>query len=339
MHILLCGRFTYNGPSLYEKNVTKRLGYFIFCTYIFLIAVCRYNVGYDYAGYYNYLVAVNSWADTNFELIPRYIMKISRYFHAPWLFFLTINGLILILVLSSIEKESTNIYESITLFITLFFTDSLCIVRQWLAMAFLLYGFKFIKQKRFFPYLVTVIIATMCHTSAIISIFIFFIYNYIPVTINIIVSLFGLLFGELLLKLVFSYIPFLSGYYSYFESKVISGGTKAILIWYLIYFFSIFVYLKTRRGNNKKIEPLISIICYSVVFPRILGPTMGSRMSDYFNIYYIFLLPMLFDKLKPIELRKFYMIPFYLYYLLFFYIDSCNSKGYTNYIFYFLKDF
>lgn len=313
---------------------THLLGYYLFFIYLILLTICRYNVGYDYHTYYGYLIKENPWAEKYFEPIPRLLLIFCRKHNTPFLFFFSINVTIICLVFHSIFENSKNKFESILIFITLFYLDSLSIIRQWLAIAIILYGFKFIKNKLFFKYLICVITATLCHSSAIVSILIYFIYNYIPVKLNLAFSILCLFFGKYIITVIF-FVSFLAPYQNYFTNLFINGGTKLIYIWYIFFVFVLLIFMRSK--DRKNLEKYISIICYGLVFPALLGPSMGLRVSVYFNVFYIFLFPLVFNKINFNGLRYFATLPFELYYLLFLYIDSCNDRGYTKYIFYFLR--
>lgn len=332
--VLCCGRYRVS-QNLYENALSKKFGEYIFVAFLFIVTLSRYNVGHDYHTYYEYLTGNSIWAEQFFEPIPRYVLILAKLLSSPFLFFAIMNSLILIFVLKAIHEESDNEFESLCIFLTLFYLETLSTVRQWLGVAFVFYGFRYIRQRKFFHYLVMVILATMCHYSAILSISIYFIYNYINAKISIILCIGSMIFGNRILSILLSF-PFLSSYSHYFEVLFIQGGTKSILIWYMMFVFSLLIYLKVK--NRKDIEKLFSVVCYSIIFPILLGPSIGRRLSDYFTVYYIYLLPLCFNKIKAYGLRRFFMLPFYMYHTMFLIVDSRNDRGFADWTWYFLKD-
>lgn len=334
LFIILCGRYSIS-QNRYFSEVQKKFGYYLFISFLFFITVLRFNVGYDYHTYYVYLIAKESWGEKFFEPIPRFVLILARRLNIPLLFFIFINSLILILFIKGIQEESNNFFESFGLFLSLFYLTSLSTIRQWLAISIIFYGFKYVKQRKLFKYIVCVILATLCHYSAIVSISIYFIYNFINPKFSLVLCLLLFLCGGKIVAILLN-LPFLSSYSHYFKNIYVHGGSKSVFIYYVLFLFSLIVYIKSK--NKKKIEKLFSLVCYGLVFPKLLGPTMGSRISVYFDVFYIYLLPLNFDKIKDFGLRKFFMYIFFLYYVLYLVIDSLHDKGYTNYIFYFFKD-
>lgn len=63
-------------------------------------------------------------------------------------------------------------------FYFMFYNASLNMMRQWIAMAFLFYGFSYLIDKNYIKYFLTIAIAFLFHSSALMGILIYFIYNY-----------------------------------------------------------------------------------------------------------------------------------------------------------------
>ena len=331
--VLLCGRYKITNDVYVNK--VSRIAFNTFAIFVLFFVTCfRYNVGYDYHTYYNYVIAEKSWGAEFFEFVPRMILLLARYFNAPLMFFAVINGAILILVIKEIYDESIVPFESLVFFITMFYFGSLSTVRQWLGIAIIFYGFRYVVQRKFIKYLLCVIVATLCHTSAIISIVIYFVYNFFSVPFALFCMCVGFLLGPKVMNILFR-IPVFVVYEHYIDSGFTAGGNKIQYIYYLLFFFSLIIYFLSK--NRAKFGRLISIIAVGIVCSRVFGATMGGRMALYFYVFFILLIPYLFEELKPSYLRKFYLIPFYLYYVLFLYTDSIHNKGYTNYILYFFK--
>lgn len=64
----------------------------------------------------------------------------------------------------------------------LFFNNSLNIVRQWMAMSILLYGFKYIKEQKLTKFIITILFAYLFHSTAIIGLLLYLLYWIIKVS-------------------------------------------------------------------------------------------------------------------------------------------------------------
>jgi hypothetical protein len=84
----------------------------------------------------------------------------------------------LYLFLDDSELDIKGILISIVIIFTFgIFDFALSGVRQTIAMSILLFGFRFIKRKKFIPYLICVLFAALFHTSALIGLILYFIKN------------------------------------------------------------------------------------------------------------------------------------------------------------------
>ncbi|QLL76158.1 EpsG family protein [Limosilactobacillus reuteri] len=64
----------------------------------------------------------------------------------------------------------------------LFFNNSLNMVRQWMAMSILLYGFKYIKEQKLTKFIITILFAYLFHSTAIIGLLLYLLYWIIKVS-------------------------------------------------------------------------------------------------------------------------------------------------------------
>jgi len=76
-----------------------------------------------------------------------------------------------------IKKYSSDYLMSMMIFITLFYFGSMNTLRQFLAMSILVWGFESIINRRFYRYLLIVLLATLIHQVSIIMIIPYFLYN------------------------------------------------------------------------------------------------------------------------------------------------------------------
>lgn len=303
----LSGYYSYK-PSRIQVGLILAFSCILFFTSI------RYNVGWDYANYYD---AVYRHTDNNIvlngEMLTVFLVNISRYIKSPFFYFF-VNALILYVSLYFfIRKYSVNQWLSffIFLFFPLFFLNSLSVVRTFTAIALVLYSYKFLIDKKILFFIVIVLIASMFHKAALIALcFIFF----SAMNISSGVWLLALLISPFLTN-VFTPIltEMLPGYSVYFKETENVEGTRAI------FFFVIFAVAMTffRRKlvyRNRSNLVLYNIYMFSVCIYLLfieLG-SMGHRLSLYGTITSIILIPALLSKVRQIDLQFFLKLLLYM---------------------------
>lgn len=316
----------------------QKMAYLYIETLLIIIAVLRFNVGFDFKNYYNLIVIKYLENEVRrFELIPRVLLNFAYKRNSPVLFFITCGIPIYIFIFKAIKDNSVSRYESFLIYICVFFLESLGTVRQWLAMAILFYSFKYLRTKKKLPYILCCIIAFYCHKSSIIaSIFVYLIYNYGEVKLYYPLCFGTIFFGKKILLLLGNLGVF--GSYIYylrvFDTMKNTGGEKTkfffLLIWFFCYCFH------KRIPNNRYIKKLLRVCAFGLIFPFILGGHLGARLGEYFYIYLILLIPEILEGNYFIrQYRKIFMVLFYLYFIFFLYINHKNSgNSYIPYRFY-----
>lgn len=69
-----------------------------------------------------------------------------------------------------------NVWLGMLVFYTLFYNESLNIIRQWMAMSVLIYGFKYLVEQRWGSYLLCILFATTFHSSGLVGILLLLVY-------------------------------------------------------------------------------------------------------------------------------------------------------------------
>lgn len=330
--ILLCGRLClYNGRRFMPANFT----YFYGLSILYLITCCRYMVGFDYPAYYD--IFLSGGADY-FEPVPKFFYYVALYFENPGILFFLFGFFTLTFVLFGIHENSSNKYESLVIFITVFYLESLNVIRQWLAVALMFYAFKYVVNKNIFKYLLYVCVAFFMHSSAIICLPIYFVFNYIPFCLTVFCSVICLFFSEQILSLIFSFSFLgLAKYSGYLKFFVNAGSQKVVYFFYLLFILSFLIYLFS--GKDRKLANFIKLAAIGLLFPKVIGAQLGIRMALYYNCFYIISLPLFFAKIKLVYIkRNVFLIPFYFYYFLYLIIDYINTKAFSPYKFYFIQE-
>lgn len=194
-------------------------------------------------------------------------------------------------VFCAIKRHSTNPYISILCYFAFgMFSYSLGIFRQMIAISILFCGWKYVAERKIIPYLITVGIAMLFHTSAIIALALYFLYgikweHVLWAVLGIEVAL--LVFGRPVIMFAMKLIPRYAGYIGgRFDQQ---GGSYAMLLLLNIALFAnAFLRKKGRAQDDMTICALIIAVCLQAI-----GYSMEifGRVVPYFSVYLIFAVP------------------------------------------------
>lgn len=150
---------------------------------IFTLLLCvsgfRYNVGADYMSYYsNYNYYKNSEFDllTENEIGIRIIAHISKYLlDIPETMIFLCSFITILFFLKCIKSTSDDIVLSVFLYVFLgMFIGSFNAIRQYLGVAIVFWGIRYVLNKEFIKWCLCIIMAFLCHTSALFVLPIYF---------------------------------------------------------------------------------------------------------------------------------------------------------------------
>lgn len=75
-----------------------------------------------------------------------------------------------------LDMNNISVWMCMLTYYLLFFNNSLNMVRQWMAMSIILFGFKYIKDQKLVKFILTVLCAYLFHSTALLGLFFYFIY-------------------------------------------------------------------------------------------------------------------------------------------------------------------
>lgn len=292
------------------KNKKKAL--FISFVLMTIVAMLRkYTVGVDTSQFFNdftRIISNNSWDFLNF----RY--ELGFFYLCKFLGTMCSDGQVLIIITSIfinysvyrfIKKNSPNYLLSTLLYILMnCYFSNMNIMRQAIALAILLLGYNFLKEKKVFNYLIFVLLASMFHTVSFASLLLLFFYilpnkksvYYFEIILAMVTFIFYKQFFSILsLGLGYNgYADTVFGESNYFGSLII-----ALELLFIISFLFMFSYNKNNKYKNDNTRILtISVILYIWFSFLVVRMNIFNRISSLFSIYSIILIPILLEKMK-----------------------------------------
>ena len=215
------------------------------------IAAIRYNVGADYAAYYRYYINILSGANKQgrYEVLYFLVNEIVSFFHcsAPWLFGCTA-ALFLMPIYKRIITDSPYPYMSIFLLLGMtYYFYFLNGTRQMIGAAFLLLSVPFIEKRRFFPFLILVLIATGFHSTCIVFIIVYLlVYMNLGPRVLTAITIGVFVFGQFFANVVNGLLSKMDYYSVYLESTYAQKGQGYIVLAMnvLLVIFATFFYQK-----------------------------------------------------------------------------------------------
>lgn len=328
---ILCGRY-----NIVQGNyfLSKKIGYKIAILFIILISAMRFNIGYDWSSYLNYIYPVyNPQYFKRLEPFNRLICSLAGSLQQPWILFTLYAIITYTLIGKTISDFSCAKYESLMIYICLYYLSGLSTIRQEIAVAVIFYGYRYIREKKLFKYFIICILAMCFHKTAIIAL-IFYPLYYLKLSICILLLFFfGVFFKFLLPILVGALLPMFLFYLEHGGISSSSGNYQKIF--YLLLFVYSFI-LHKKKGTYVGFLNICSIGC---MLPFILGGHTGGRLGEYFLIYYSLLIPECNKRLK-IKYRVLFLFPLYVFFFMYLYtsVHANHSDEYVPYRFYFLEN-
>lgn len=319
---LLCGRYNImQGKYL----VGKKTGYRIAIWFIILVSAMRFNVGYDWSSYLSYIYPVyNPLYFKRLEPFNRLICSLAGILQQPWILFSIYAIITYTLIGKTISDFSCAKYESLMVYICLYYLPGLSTIRQEIAVAIIFFGYRYIREKKIFKYCIICVFAMCFHKTAIIAL-IFYPLYYLKLSITILfLSLFGIFFKFLLPKLVGALLPM---FLLYLERGGIGSSSGNFQKFFYLLLFVYSLLLHNKKGSCVGLLNICSIGC---MLPFILGGHTGGRLGEYFLIYYSLLIPECNKRLK-IEYRVLFLFPLYAFFFMYLFV-SVNINHSNEYV-------
>lgn len=300
-------------------NIEGRIWEGVALFVIIFVGIFRFDVGWDYVNYYNYIDRVEIVQILRLEPFSQLLCVIAIIFNSPPLLFVLFGLPTYLIIFYSLRRFSVNFQFSILVFLAFFYLESFTSIRQLLALSISFWGFKYILEKSFFKYALIILFAALFHASALIALFIYPIYYFL--NIRMLLFLIPVLFiaKEIMLKVLYTL-----GIYSYYIDKLEEYTGGGLVRYIQIALFGSLLLLDYFKKIDQQDNKFFTIIGVVLLFPFMLGPSLGNRLGMYFLIYLCLLVPIVLNKYS-VKYRICYAICFVFYFLTMIYIGSNNA--------------
>ena len=292
--------------SAKKSKYTKKI--FIIVSFIILSTIAGFrtrDVGMDTEQYYRAYQRINSYNSISEAFNEIYekgfvvlCYGLGRISPNPQTLILVTSIFINFCVLRFINKNSKNVVYSIFLYITLnFFFSYMNIMRQAIAISFLLLSYENLKEKKYIKYFIGVFVAMLFHSSAILGLSFIIVekfeykrkYNKFLIPILVIIFIFGRNILSILTKFSPRLLEYVGGDYDF--SNFFGNLIIAMMSLGILYFGNDILKNKTSV-EMEEYKFLQKMIILNVVF-AVLGIRVNilSRFVQYFSIFQIIWIP------------------------------------------------
>jgi hypothetical protein len=273
----------------------------LFVLFLFLFSALRYDVGYDYITYYSIIENSDAWHIERTEFLEQQLLYLSQWINLPQLFFIVNSFFTILFVYLGINKMSCDKRLSWFVFLCLnvLFLQSMSTVRFHLALALMFWGSTFLWERRLWIFLIVVCVAINIHSSAIITLlFIPLVYIKLNRKINVILFVASFFISAIVYHLVESvainnlFFKMLHAY-TVKEHKVDAFGILPYVFNILNVFLLIFYKRLTNIYNQAGLFITIFNLSCCLMQMFAFNPTLSTRLSRYFFIYIILIIPLM----------------------------------------------
>lgn len=309
----------------FKKNNTNEFSYNLAFLILFGFAALRGNGDGDYFAYLSYSKLVTSIdkvldssfpMEIGFRIISYAVNKIGLHQQAV----ISIMNLIsLTCVYKFIKKYSPDKMLSIIFFLPLYFQFDMHAARTAVAIGISTLSFKYLYEKNLFKFLLIIFLASCFHKSALILIIMYFVGN---LKINKYSGILAILlttlltsffsFNNLILKMlkIFRLNSFAHRYYIYTQSKDY-GYAYRLYDPRLLLVIAVYIIAKLVLNNSDRLQNLlINYIWMNALLMIVFSEhtVFVTRMTCYFNIYTIILIPYIISSYKKYKNIALYIL-------------------------------
>lgn len=293
---------------IYNKSVEQVFLFIIFFM-LFVVSAIRNYVGTDYGVYLNYYRGIGNriYSGDGMEIGYFYLNKITKYlFGGEYTIFIVTSLIIIWMFYITVKKFSVDPLLSVILFICIgLYLGSFNIIRQSIAIAFILYSYKYSETK--FKWMIPILIASLFHTTALLVIPFYAIAkmdlqkkHYL-----ILISL-GILLYVGYEKTVVYLTNLMEGFAHYNDSVFVTQGANPIRA---VISISILVFCFTAYKDimkDKKMKFAFTMLVFANIFTLfMLKGKIFARVVGYFDVFQILIIPYVIKNMEKYKMKKY----------------------------------
>lgn len=307
---------------------------------IYIFAILRYNIGYDYHAYWDIASNSSATAREEYEFLSNLVIEVSRFCSFPPLLFAIFSSISLCAYRKVLKSYSR--FPALSWYFyfayPLFFIQDCSTVRQSAAMGLFLLTYYLIDRGKFKYALASSVCAYLFHNTGLITIVLFALpfIKKVGIKVNIVIFIATFFAGRLVESLVLSYFSnyaIAQMFLSYVDRDM--GGMNTFQ--YIMYAMNIvnFLFYKSHKKYDVKNLEFITLVNIGLCLYNLFQFESQSaiRLANYFVMFELLLLPAYYNFLtKYIKSRSVAILA--IVFLLFSlqivmiktYIDAYNAK-------------
>lgn len=311
-----------------KKN--RRLFFNLTVIMLFLVSAFRYNVGTDYEHYGNIfqwiLNGYDVYVESGFKILNIFVQKVLNMDVIAVYF---ISSLIIIISFAKSIKDNVDPkYWFISIFIFIcsgIYFASFNLIRQYIAIAIIVAGIPLLIKKRYIKYSILVLIASTFHTSAlIVEVFILFLMlfrNRNNTNILWCLYIVSILFMVIDIRNIFNLFSMIipDRWLWYLNSDFLLKKNTSAILKQIVPNITIIFLLRKRKyilKNNVNADVyILGYFMFVIITNCFFGVLLLLRLSNYFDFYLIYCVPLIIEFWRYNENKKITMWLFILYYL------------------------
>lgn len=296
---------------------------FLICLVPAIFAGIRYDVGTDFFNYTRIFHQINSGlfvqTEPFYTILNRLVGLLGGNINTVF-FIINFLTVLFIYIFLYDYKESISVGLGMFIFLVVFYNSSLNIIRQILSMSVVLYSYKYIDSNKMIKFLLFSLLAISIHKTAVVTLPIYFVYNYFAekklvnkILIYIIATLLVINYEAVIKFIALEVLrdPYYLMYLEGSSENLVDVGFGIFLIFIPPIMIGIFFY-KVLKNKNKSFEfyfflLIIGFILRLIAYTGI--PYLG-RIGNFFYIAIVWLVPYYFRVIS--KLKKYFWIVYLL---------------------------
>lgn len=266
---------------------------------LFLVSACRYYVGNDYTRYEEYfrLMMIEGSDGVPTEVGFNLFVKGIQYVFGSGektnlLIFALFAGITVFLFLKGIYDLSAEFSFSFFLFMTFgYYFNSMNTIRYYLALALAVISMRYVLQKEYGKFVITVLLAASFHKSVLLILPVYFLASFAwkkwQMLFFAAAAIAGFFLRDFLLQIIIKIYP------TYADTIYLEGGTSYVNIVRCAGIFATGICLYKETVHHKPINRFFFQLNYLSLLLYLCGTFIPevSRIGYYMNISQLFLLP------------------------------------------------